>query len=360
MFSVNEFIISTAASFAICCSVIPVLRVKSKGMGLIDKPGGRKQHSGDVPIVGGLAIYLSVLATGALLGQEATFFLPLLLSLPIVISGLIDDRQALSPTIRIPIQIFSAISMVYFGGIEINNIGNVAGLGNISFSGLSAYIFTAICAVGVINSINMIDGVDGLSGSLIALSLLPMILFAELSGDSTAVTLLASLTTAIFAFLLYNCRLLRKHASVFLGDTGSTFLGFILVWHLIKYTQGDNAVLSPISAGWILGLPLADTVVVMIRRVLKKQSPLLPDRRHLHHRLLDAGLGVNQTVLTMLGIQFTFIAVGLSSNIFTDLEPIFFWAFVGLTAVHFIYTPRIIGRLAAAELSGKRLIPSKR
>ena len=355
----TDIIISAIISFAICCSVVPLLRVKAATLGLVDKPGGRKHHSGDIPIIGGLAVFLSVLASGAILRLDIAFFLPLILSLPIVISGLVDDRQTLSPTIRIPIQVFSAGAMIYWGGIEINNIGDVTGAGNIIFLGLAAYFFTGMCTVGVINSVNMIDGVDGLSGSLIALSLLPVILFAMLSGDSTAATLLVSLTAAIFAFLLYNCRLFRNHASIFLGDTGSTFLGFILVWHLIKYTQGDNAVLSPISAGWILGLPLADTVVVMLRRILNKQSPLMADRNHLHHQLLDAGLSVNQTVLTMLGIQLTFITIGVLSNFFQNLEPLFFWGFVLATAAHFLYTPLGIKRLTVMEVFGKVLGPSE-
>lgn len=359
MLGVNEFIIPAAISFAICCAFIPVLRSKAKVLKLIDKPGGRKHHSGDVPIIGGLAIYISVLISGAILALSNEFFLPLVLSLPIVVSGVIDDKQPLSPTTRISIQIFSALAMIYWGGIEINNIGNVIGSGNIIFTGLVAYFFTALCTVGVINSINMIDGVDGLSGSLIALSLFPMILFAGLSGDSTAITLLASLITAICAFLIYNCRLFRSHASIFLGDTGSTFLGFILVWHLIEYTQGDKAVLSPISAGWILGLPLADTIVVMTRRILDKHSPLQADRKHLHHRLLDAGFSVNQTVITMLGTQLAFIAVGVGSNFLNNLDPLFFWAFVLVTVLHFLFTPIGIAHLIATDSPPKQVTSSK-
>ena len=359
MLSNNEIIISAIISFVICCGVIPFLRIKAGTLGLVDKPGGRKQHSGDVPIVGGLAVFLSVMFSGAILRMDIAFFLPLIVSLPIVISSLIDDRHALSPAVRIPSQVFSAITMIYWGGIEINNIGDVTGTGNLIFVGIAAYFFTAVCTVGVINSVNMIDGVDGLSGSLIALSLLPVILFAVLSGDSAAAVLLTSLTTAILAFLLYNCRLFRDHASVFLGDTGSTFLGFILVWHLIKYTQGDNAVLSPVSAGWILGLPLADTVVVMLRRIFNKRSPLLADRNHLHHQLLDTGLSVNKTVLTMLGIQFLFITIGVLSNYSNNLDPLFFWAFVLTTATHFLYTPVAIKRLTIMELFEKQLDPSK-
>jgi UDP-GlcNAc:undecaprenyl-phosphate GlcNAc-1-phosphate transferase len=356
VYSFNEIIISALVAAFVCSVIVPVLSNQAKPLGLLDKPGGRKQHTGYTPIVGGLAVYLAVLISGVVLGFNSAFFLPLLISLPIVVSGLIDDRQALTPAVRIPIQMLCALGMIYFGGVEIRNIGDITGNGQVLLVGFGALFFTVMCTVGVINSINMVDGVDGLSGFLIALSLSPMALFAWISQDMAAVALLLSLITAIIAFLIYNSRLFRAHARVFLGDAGSTFLGFVLVWYLIKYTQGDSAVLSPVSAGWILGLPLADTVAVMMRRVLDKGSPLVADRKHFHYRLLDAGLGVNKTVLVMLGIHSIFIAVGMASNAYGGAEPVFFWAFVLVTALHLLFTPRVLAVLFARGIFGEKVI----
>lgn len=321
---------------------MPALRANAKRFGLIDKPGGRKQHSGDVPIVGGIAVYLSVILAGVVSGCGSDYFLPLLVAFPIVVVGVIDDRSPISPSIRIPVQIVSAIAMMYFGHIQINNIGDITGNGQVILVGYGMSLFTVMCTVGVINSINMIDGVDGLSGSLIALSLLPIAFFAVAAQDFAGVTLLFSLITAIFGFLLYNARLFRSRASVFLGDTGSTFLGFILVWHLIEYTQGVDSALSPVSAGWILGLPLADTIAVMVRRIVDKRSPLAADRAHFHHRLLDAGLGPNKTVLVILSVHLILISIGVVSNSLRSAEPLFFWLFVLFTISHFLLTPRLI------------------
>lgn len=352
----QEIIVAAIVALVLCCALVRLMCSQAERLGLVDKPGGRKQHTGLVPIVGGLCVYLSVLISGGVVGFNLAFFLPLLLSLPIVISGLMDDRRPLSPAFRIPIQIVCALGMIYFGQVEIENIGDITGGGQILLVGFAASAFTVVCTVGVINSINMIDGVDGLSGSLIALSLVPMALYAGMSQDTAALALLVSLIAAIIGFLFYNSRLFRSHARVFLGDAGSTFLGFVLVWYLIKYTQGDYAVLSPVSAGWILGLPLVDTVAVMVRRVLDKGSPLAADRNHLHHRLLDTGLGVNKTVLVMLGIQVIFIAVGMISNAYGGAETLFFWIFVLVCGLHFLCTPRGLVRLADSGVMGKRLM----
>lgn len=323
-----------------------MIRGQANRLGLVDKPGGRKQHRGHIPIVGGLCVYLSVVLSGFMLNFNWGFFLPLVVGLPIVIVGVLDDRFALSMGLRISTQLAVALGMIFIGQIEINSIGNITGTGDVNLGGAAAVVFTVMSVVGVINSINMIDGVDGLSGSLIGLSLLPLTLFAWLSLDQGAVTLLLSLIAALLAFLLYNSRLFRSHASVFLGDGGSTFLGFILVWYLIKYTQGHAGVLSPVSAGWILGLPLADTIVVMVRRLWNKSSPFTADRKHLHHRFLDAGLGPNKTVLLMLGIQSVFIGIGFLSNTLSGTDPLFFWAFVVVTVAHFAFTPRIVTLMA--------------
>lgn len=352
MYSANDILITSLISLAVCAACVPFLSTQANRLGLIDKPGGRKQHDGCVPIVGGISVYLSVLLSGSIMGLNASFFLPLMVGLPIVISGLIDDRQSLTPLARIPIQVICALVMIYAGHIQIVSIGDVAGAGEVVLTGVIATVFTIICVVGVINSINMIDGVDGLSGSLIGLSLLPLALYAANSDDGASLALLASLVAALAAFLYYNSRLVRSRASVFLGDAGSTFLGFVLVWHLIKYTQGDQAVLSPISAGWILGLPLADTVVVILKRVLRGHSPMAADRNHIHHRLLDTGLTVPNTVIVMLSVHSVFIAIGMISNAYGGAEPLFFWGFVFVTVLHFFYTPRV---LALLEFRGKRL-----
>lgn len=350
----TQIILSASISLLLCLLSVPVFRARADKFGLIDEPGGRKQHTGRVPIVGGVAVYLSVLVAGAVLGFDLAFFLPLLVSLPIVIVGVLDDRSPISTSIRIPLQIFCASAMIFFGGIQITNVGDISGTGPVLLFGLVAFFFTVICTVGVINAVNMIDGVDGLSGSLIAMTFLPVTYYALASHDLAGVALLSSLIAAILGFLFYNSRMFRGRASVFLGDTGSTFLGFILVWHLIECTQGPNAVLSPVSAGWILGLPLADTIAVVVRRVINKHSPLAADRTHFHHRLLDAGFCPNKTVLIMLSVQAVLMGVGIIGNNFKGAEPMLFWAFVFLTVAHFIFTPRILNQIVSSEITATR------
>jgi UDP-GlcNAc:undecaprenyl-phosphate GlcNAc-1-phosphate transferase len=330
-------------------------------MGLVDRPATRKLHSGEVPVVGGISIYLTVLLVGVLLGVEFEFFLPLAVAFPIVIIGLLDDRHSLRASIRFTVQIGCALGMILFAQLTIQSVGNVIGSGSVMLTEFSANAFTIMCTVGAINSINIIDGVDGLSGSIIGLTLIAITYFAWAAGDVNVVLLLASLTTAIVGFLSYNVRLARRQASVFLGDAGSMFLGFVLVWYLIKCTQGPNAVLSPVSFGWILGLPLADTISVMVGRVLNGRSPFdagRDHRDHFHHQLLDAGFSVNKTVMLMLAIQVAFIIIGGISNVVSGGEPIFFWLFVLVVVLHYFFTSRAVSYLVAVTDSENGLMKS--
>ena len=114
---------------------------------------------------------------------------------------------------------------------------------------------------------------------------------------------IAAAIGALGGFLLLNARFKLSAAKVFLGDAGSTLLGFILVYVLIDYSQGDHQIFSPVLAGWILGLPLLDASAVIARRVLDGRSPFKPDRMHLHHRLIDSGLDVKRTVAIMVGFH---------------------------------------------------------
>lgn len=341
--NVLQIIIAVILPACFCGLLILVLSKGAKRVGLVDYPDVRKQHVGEIPIVGGVSIFSAVFFTSILTGQGVEVLLPICIGFVLVLVGLLDDRFGLSAFLRLPVQAAAALLMVFGAGISIESIGSVLGGADIVLFGGLAVAFTILCTVGVINSINMIDGVDGLSGVIVFLTLTPLLYFCWIAGDFQSFILLLSFLSAIITFLYFNARVFRKSALVFLGDAGSMFFGFLIVWFLVKLSQGAQPVLSPISAGWIFGLPLVDTVSVMVRRICEKRSPFDADRHHFHHKLLDAGFSVNQTVLTMGLVHTIFILVGLVSNTVQMLEPVFFWAFVAIVFVYFCKSQSLVG-----------------
>ena len=338
----TQLLLSGVLSGVLCLLGVILLVTIAAPLGLMDSPDARKQHLGDVPAVGGLAVYVSVFLGVTIAGSGPSVYMPLVIGGILVITGLFDDKYGLSALLRLPIQAMAAVLMMQFGGIGIESVGSIWGAQAIVFTGLAVTVFTIICTVGVINSINMIDGIDGLSGSVMLLTFLPLAYLSWSAGENELTVLLISFLSSILAFLYFNARIFRPTAKVFLGDTGSMLLGFVLVWTLIKLTQGPGAVLSPVAAGWIFGLPLVDTVSVMVGRLLAKRSPFSADRTHLHYRLIDSGLSVNQAVATIMLIHSVFIIVGLLSNAATIFEPILFWSFTLIVVLHYFFTDRAI------------------
>ena len=335
--------ISIVISALSCAVLIPLVSAGARRFGLVDKPVGRKQHAGDVPVVGGLSIYFATIIALFSAYLFSSALVPLLVGSALLILGVIDDRVGLRTAIRFPVQAATALVMMAVGGIGIESVGNIAGFGPVLFTGAASVVFTIVCTVGVINSINMIDGVDGLSGTIISITLATLAYFNYLAGDMASVALLLSLLAATLVFLIfYNSRLFRPRAAIFMGDAGSTLFGFVLVWYFIQLTQGEGAVLSPVAAGWIFGLPLLYTVVVMVGRVLDKRSPFDADRNHLHHKLIAAGLSPNQVVASMALVHLMFTIGGILCNQSVALEPVFFWLFVAITVLHFFLTPRLL------------------
>jgi len=354
VFTDNQPIFSVLIAAVLCFSLILWFSAFARRVNLVDRPDERKHHAGEIPIIGGVCIYLSALVALALVHASLTLLTPLLVGAGLVVLGVIDDRVGLSTGVRFPVQVATAMLMMSIGGVGIESIGNVTGQGPVMMGTALSFAFTVVCTVGVINSINMIDGVDGLSGTIVGITLATLAWFNYVAGDMGSVSLLLALLAANLVFLMFNSRMFRSSAAIFMGDAGSTLFGFLLVWYFISLTQGADAVLSPVAAGWIFGLPLMDTVAVMARRVIQKRSPFDADRHHLHHRLLAAGFTPNRVVLIMAGVHLWLVVGGFVCNAYPALEPLFFWAFVLLVCLHFFVTPRITesGSTPASRTSG--------
>ena len=323
--------------FVLVAALIPLLARCAARLGLLDRPGGHKNHVRPVPVVGGIAMGLVFIACFATLGlsREVSVWLPAAAAI-MIFCGLLDDRSALSPIPKFGLQILAAFVLARFGGATLAHLGELV-RPELLVLGALALPFTLFAIVGVMNALNMTDGVDGLAGGV---SLVSVIAFAYCAGEAGFVQVLAVaclLAGMLLGFLVYNARLPgRRHATVFMGDAGSYFLGLVLAWMAITLATGSEPALSPMTAVWILGVPLADTVVLLVRRSLQRRNPLQPDREHLHHLLLARGLSHRAVSAIVVGVSALMALAGIGAAHAGVPEFVMFYLYGALWLVYYV------------------------
>lgn len=292
---------SGLAAAALTFFVLWLLQPVAQRLNLVDIPNGRKDHAHPTPITGGLAIAVGVMVTAfATLDTLGMPFVAFVIGSTLLIAvGLLDDRFDLRWYWRILAQAIAALVMVYVGGVQVQHLGPVFGLGEMSLGVLSVP-FTVFATVGLINAINMIDGADGLAGLLVATALVMLLAAAMYSGNALVVERLVILIGAVVAFLAYNLRLpWQPKAKLFMGNAGSAFLGFVIAWISFRLTQNPGHPVSPVLALWFVPIPVMDTLVLMLRRVRNRQSPFTADRNHIHHLMMEGGFGPTQAAIAL-------------------------------------------------------------
>ncbi|MEO8740899.1 MAG: MraY family glycosyltransferase [Casimicrobiaceae bacterium] len=333
----HNIVIHTALACFASISLIVLLRNTALRMGLVDYPGGRKQHEGGVPVVGGIAIYGAFAFSALLITQTQPLypFRSLLGGMGVlVLAGALDDMHDLSPIAKLGMQCGAALLMVSWGGVFVPQLGDLFGIGGVFALGNFAIPFTLVCVLGVINALNMTDGVDGLAGGLALVSLLAFALLCVALNLDSSLLMISILIGAVLGFLFFNFRSpLRQRAGVFLGDAGSMALGFALCWFAVSLARIPDAAVPPIAMVWLLAVPLLDMSVVIVRRLLSGRSPLSADRGHLHHILLRAGLSDTATTLTLLLVSAICAGIGLAIWRYQISSAWSFYGFVLLVAV---------------------------
>lgn len=324
--------------FSVFASALLVLLLKplAPRVGLVDAPCLRKRHDGAIPLIGGVTIFLTIVLSALWTNhwQAQSGIWMVVLGLPILIIGMLDDRHDLSPRLRFLIEIVCAALAAALVGVCLDSLGMLLPGYALSL-GVLAIPFTVVGMVGVINAFNMTDGVDGLAGGLALLIFSALGFLAERSDPAVAFQLW-TFSASILGFLFFNSRFFgRAKAAIFMGDAGTLFIGFAIAWYLILLSQGPDAVMQPVTALWIFACPLLDTVAVMIRRIRRGQSPFAADREHLHHIFMLAGFGVNGTVLIILAFQFFFIFFGIAMMDLGVPEWVSFAIFLGVFATYF-------------------------
>src|SRR5574340_1657270 len=277
--------------------VTPALIWAANNYGLLDHPDERKQHQAAIPLVGGLAMFFGIAVSATWFLAHADVFLGLLVALSIIVGvGFLDDRYDLSVRVRFLAQGIAALVLTLYAGAQLTSLGDLLGFGTVAV-GVFAVPLTVFAMVGVANALNMADGMDGLAGGLALISAAFIAVAAYVSGrENTLITLLI-FGGALIGFLFFNMRFpWQRRSKIFMGDSGSLMLGFLLAWAVIRVTQAEKNPLPPAAALWFFAIPLWDTVSLMLRRALKGRSPFHPGRDHLHHILLRVGYTDSQVV----------------------------------------------------------------
>ena len=290
-----------------------LLRKLAKKINLVDRPNGRKQHQGVIPLVGGIAIYLTLML--------ALWFKPDLLTSSdiyvlcasvLVVMGAIDDKYDVDYRIRLVVQILISCAMIFGAGLSLKSLGGLA-FGHEIVLGPLGYIVTVFAVLGAINAFNMVDGIDGLLGGLTLVTFGGLAYLNYIDEQLLLARFCLLMMIVVIPYVVLNLGFpFGTRRKVFMGDAGSMLIGFTVIWVLLQGTQGPKAQMNPVTALWLIGIPLMDMICIMVRRIRKGVSPFRPDREHLHHICLRAGLSSHQALVVICGTAALLAVVGIA------------------------------------------------
>jgi UDP-GlcNAc:undecaprenyl-phosphate/decaprenyl-phosphate GlcNAc-1-phosphate transferase len=350
------------ASFFATLLAMAALRPVAVVVDLVDKPGGRKTHRGEIPVVGGLGMFLGCVFGIGLL-PTSHFISTALLSAAalVVLVGLLDDRFEISPIARLTAHLVSALLVLAANSdLVITTLGRPFGNSLVEFTSYGSAAFTCVAIMGAINAFNMLDGMDGLAGSMAFVALTAMTILTSITGDAAVSGVAIVLSGAVAAFLIFNIPAkFNRRFRCFMGDAGSTLLGFLLACLCISASQGTGPKLSPTTTLWIVAIPLFELLWTTMRRVLQGRSPFQPDRAHFHHKLLDAGFGVRGAFFALIFIGALLSFCGILIHYFEVPDALSFalWLLSGLGVVILMQHAHVLWLVLPGRL--RRPIPSE-
>ncbi len=300
LYMLFAFLISFAFTFA----TTPLVRRFAFKIGAVDIPKDKRRvHKKPTPRIGGLAIIFGFMVAVLCFSQLDRSLIGILCGAMIIaVLGIIDDCKELDAKVKFVVQILAALVVIYAGGIKIEVFTNPAFWSENPYLVLpewASVVITVIWIVFITNAVNFIDGLDGLAAGVSAIMSVSLVFIAARVGEYSIAIVGTAIMGACFGFLPFNF----NPAKIFMGDTGSTFLGFMLASLSIQGVFKSYAVISFVVPLLILGLPLFDASFAMIRRVATGHSPMQADRGHLHHRLIDMGFSQKQTVFILYAIS---------------------------------------------------------
>ncbi|MPW36257.1 UDP-N-acetylglucosamine--undecaprenyl-phosphate N-acetylglucosaminephosphotransferase [Vibrio sp. B1Z05] len=335
--SVFEYIIELSMFFFISLAVLYCMRKIGYVIGLVDKPNARKHHQGVVPLVGGVSISITVLYFLFVNADELQHPAIFATCLTILVAiGVLDDRFDISYKLRMGIQALLTLVMIHYTGITLSHIGNALGFGVWQFPPYVDIIVTMFAVIGAINAFNMVDGIDGLLGGLttVVFASLGIVFYSHDLPNAAYFTVV--FIVILIPFILFNLGYFGKVRKVFMGDAGSMMIGFTVIWILIGGTQGEGGhyVIRPVTALWLIAVPLIDMMAIMIRRIRKGHSPFHPDREHFHHIMQRIGFTPREALVVICVTQIIYSTIGLLGEYFNVPEYVMFYTIVGCFLFH--------------------------
>jgi len=302
---------------------MPVAIAAGRKFAVVDKPDPRKIHKGLVPRTGGIIIVLATFVS--LLSSFSTsreFIGYLSGALIIACFGIWDDVKILGYRVKFVGQVLAALTFTLLSGIGVHFFGELFPGSFISLGMLSLPV-TIFFIVAVINVVNLSDGLDALASGLVLLTLLIIALLGGTQDSTLPISIAMATAGALIGFMRFNIH----PAEIFMGDTGSQFLGYSVGTCLLMLTQ-DHSIYSPVLPLFILGTPVIDTLFVMFKRVKAGRSPFAADKNHLHHRLLRMGLSQEQSVIVIYILHFSLICCGVIVRYCNDYYVFFLYIFI--------------------------------
>ncbi len=313
-------VVAAALGVALLVALVltPVVMTLAHRVGAMDVPkDGRRMHDHPIPRMGGLAIFLGFLLSVLIFVEMNMQIRGMLLgAVIIVVLGVFDDIYSLRASFKFAVQILAALVAVFTGNlIETLSNPNIFSANPIWNLGWLAYPVTVIWIVAITNAVNLIDGLDGLACGVTTISSMTLLVIALAVGEPQIAVMVAALVGGCLGFLPFNL----NPAKIFMGDTGSTFLGYVLAVISIQGLFKLYSIISFVVPFLMLGLPIFDTCFAFFRRVAHGQNPMHADRSHVHHRLIDMGFSQKQAVAVLYIIS---AILGLSAVVLTTSGPV--------------------------------------
>ncbi len=311
--NVNLLTMSAGIAVIFLFSLIFVFffRTIARKIGLVDKPNYRKRHHGFVPLAGGISVYAGLCFTSLITSVPIPHFgLYLACSGLLVFVGILDDRFDISVKIRALVQAIVGVVMMMFADLYLQTPGYIFGHAKIYF-GQFGYVVTLFAVWASINAFNMVDGIDGLLGGLSCIAFGALGILFWLSEHFALAFWCFAIIASITPYILLNLGFFGLRYKVFMGDAGSTLLGFTAIWLLLESSQGSDPAIKPVTALWVIAIPLMDMISIMYRRLRKGISPFSPDRQHIHHLIMHAGCTPHQALLLITFAAAILAAVGI-------------------------------------------------
>ena len=333
--------------FISCFSLLLIIRNVSLKLNLVDKPNYRKTHSNNTPLVGGVSIYFSILFfnfyNADSVDHSAMFMAG---SALLLFVGVLDDRYDLPVLPRIVAQAVAGV-IIMIDGVYLCSLGEVW-FGNEVLLGSAGYFITLLAIWAAINAFNMVDGIDGLLGGLGITTFTGLLIIFSLAGMPKLVNYCLIFIAALLPFIFLNIGFpFGSRLKIFMGDAGSTFIGFSIIWFIMIASQGDpqRHVIAPATGLWFISVPLIDMVAVMMERILRRKNPFRPDRTHLHHLLITYGFSHFKTLVIILIFSILGMIMGVLMEVCHVNEMFSVFVFI-LVFFVFLICRNILSRLS--------------